>query len=144
MSTDYKLILDEKWKNYPKGAPFVHIAICASTAEKDECKMLDELFDLQLLEIFKAYTFEQMKLSLVIREESDEYKDNELSMNVGLESRLFVYKCRKFLLNKEIQSVRKKERVKKRMKRQTYGNQDEIISKSKSYHYMIINVNWSD
>jgi len=108
VSTDYKLILDEDWKNHPKGTPTVHIAICVSTAEKNECKMLDELFDLQVLEIFKAYTYEQIKLSLVIKEESDEYKDNELSMKDGLENQLLVYKCREFMMHKEIQSIRNK------------------------------------
>ena len=108
MATDYEFILDEEWKNRPKGNPTVHLAISVSTDEKNECKMLDELFDLQVMEIFKAYTFEQMKLSLAIREVSDQYKDNKLSMKGALESQFYVYKCRKFLMYMEIQSIRKK------------------------------------
>ena len=107
MSTDYEFILDEEWKKHPKGIPTVHLAISVSTAEKNERKILDELFDLQVMEIFKAYTYEQMKLSLAVKEVSDEYKDNELSMKVVLESQFYVYKCRKFLLYMEIQSLKK-------------------------------------
>lgn len=103
-STDYAFILDEDWKKRPKGLPTIHLAINAST----ESKMLDELFDLQVLNILKAYLFEQMKISLVMEEEPDEYEDEEPNLKIGLVYQYDVYKYKKSLILKTIKSIRKR------------------------------------
>lgn len=102
-STDYAFILDEDWKKRPKGLPTIHLAINAST----ESKMLDELFDLQVLNILKTYLFEQMKISLVMEEEPDEYEDEEPNLKIALVYQYDVYKYKKSLILKTIKSIRK-------------------------------------
>ena len=106
-STDYDFILDEDWKKRPKGLPTIHLAIYAST----ESKMLDELFDLQVLYILKAYLFEQMKISLVMEEELDEFEGEEPNMKIGLVYQYDFYKYKKSLMLKTIKSIRKKNAV---------------------------------
>ena len=106
-STDYAFILDEDWKKRPRGLPTIHLAIYAST----DSKMLDELFDFQVLNILKIYLFEQMKISLIMEEEPDEYKYEEPSLKIGLVYQYDVYRSRKSLMLKTIKSFRKENAV---------------------------------
>lgn len=102
-STDYAFILDEDWKKRPKGLPSIHLAIYAST----ESKMLDELFDLPVLNILKAYLFEQIKNSLVMEEELDEFEGEEPNLKIGLVYQYDFYKYKISLMLKTIKSIRK-------------------------------------
>jgi hypothetical protein len=65
--------------------------------------MLDELFDLQVLNILRTYLFEQMKISLVMEEEPN--------LKIGLVYQYDVNKCKKSLILKTIKSIRKENTV---------------------------------
>ncbi len=74
-SSEYDLILDEKWKKNPIGMPKVHIYITVKHGEQTITKDIEELWSFQIIRLFEIYVEEQMCLFANFAEEKEEDKE---------------------------------------------------------------------
>ena len=75
-SSEYDLMLDEEWKDNPKGVPRVHIYITVKSGEQTITKDIEELWSFQIIRLFEIYAEEQINLfSLMAEEKKDMIED---------------------------------------------------------------------
>lgn len=65
MSSKYRLSLDEKWKANPVGKPVVHLNITVQHNEAKITKDIEELWAVQIFNLFKIYIDEQINLFML-------------------------------------------------------------------------------